>query len=56
MPICEFCQKQAVLTKEHLWPAALHKRLYTINQQSRKIFWLSKIQREIPRETLKKTF
>ncbi|HEJ3574175.1 TPA: hypothetical protein ACKP5F_005770 [Pseudomonas aeruginosa] len=50
MPICEFCQKQAVLTKEHLWPAALHKRLYTINQQSRKIFWLSKIQREIPSE------
>lgn len=50
MPNCEYCRQPATLTKEHLWPASLHKRLYAINQQTKNIFWLSRLQREIPNE------
>lgn len=38
------------MTREHLWPAALHRRLATVNQQSESVFWLSRLQREIPSE------
>ena len=50
MPNCEYCRQPATLTKEHLWPASLHKRLYTANQQAKKSFWLSRLQRDIPSE------
>jgi hypothetical protein len=31
-----------------LWPNSLHKRLYTVNQQSESYFWLSRLQHIIP--------
>lgn len=48
--ICAYCNQPATLTKEHLWPASLHKRLYTANQQSQNYFWLSRLQRDISSE------
>jgi hypothetical protein len=48
--ICSYCQQQATFTKEHLWPAALHKRLFVANQQTSNTFWLARLQREIPAE------
>lgn len=47
---CAYCNQSATLTKEHLWPASLHKRLYAVNQQDRNYFWLSRLQRDIPSE------
>lgn len=48
--ICAFCNQIAPLTKEHLWPASLHKRLVSVNKQSGDCFWLARLQREIPSE------
>lgn len=48
--ICAYCKKENKLTKEHLWPNSLHKRLYKANQQSESYFWLSRLQRFIPSE------
>lgn len=48
--ICAYCKKENRLTKEHLWPNSLHKRLYNANQQSESYFWLSRLQRVIPSE------
>lgn len=48
--ICAYCKQAATATKEHLWPASLHKRLYATNQQTAHSFWLAKLQREIPSE------
>jgi Fe-S cluster biosynthesis and repair protein YggX len=47
---CAYCNKAATRTKEHLWPASLHKRLYAANQQKANAFWLARLQREIPSE------
>jgi hypothetical protein len=54
MAICAYCEREASkLTKEHLWPAALHKR---INESNRSVFnednrfYLSKIDRMIDGE------
>lgn len=48
--ICAYCKKPATPTKEHLWPAALHKRLYKVNNQTENSFWLARLQRDIPSE------
>jgi hypothetical protein len=45
-----YCKRPASLTKEHLWPAGLHKRLLTLNQEAKGLFWLARLQREIPSE------
>lgn len=50
MPNCEYCRQPGPLTKEHLWPTSLHRRLHAVNQQTKNIFWLSRLQREIPNE------
>jgi hypothetical protein len=47
---CAYCDKHDALTKEHLWPAALHKRLYTINEQTASSFWLLRIDKDIEGE------
>jgi hypothetical protein len=38
------------MTREHLWPAALHSRLLAANKQSVSKFWLARLQKEIPNE------
>jgi hypothetical protein len=48
--LCAYCNQPSTLTKEHLWPASLHKRLYVANQQDRNYFWLSRLQRDLPSE------
>jgi len=48
--ICAYCKENNTLTKEHLWPTSLHKRLYSANEQSESFFWLSRLQRTIPNE------
>lgn len=48
--MCSYCKEPATITKEHLWPAALHKRLYAANEQTRSCFWLARLQRIIPAE------
>jgi len=48
--ICAYCKLPEILTREHLWPAALHRRLMDANQQSESAFWLSRLQKDIPNE------
>lgn len=48
--VCAYCKSPETLTREHLWPASLHSRLATANQQTLKAFWLARLQREIPSE------
>jgi hypothetical protein len=39
------------MTREHLWPASLHRRLIEANGQvTKNVFWLARLQREIPNE------
>jgi len=38
---CAFCLENKNMTREHLWPASLHKRLKLINDQKRGYFWLN---------------
>ena len=47
---CAFCKRPGVMTREHLWPAALHKRLQLVNGQSASAFWLKRLERELPTE------
>lgn len=48
--ICAYCELPNPLTREHLWPAALHSRLITANKQESSKFWLARLQKEIPNE------
>lgn len=48
--VCAYCKKPATPTKEHLWPAALHRRLYSANNQTHNSFWLARLRRDIPAE------
>lgn len=50
LSVCAYCRQPATPTKEHLWPASLHRRLYAANQQTSSSFWLARLQREIPAE------
>ena len=38
------------MTREHLWPASLHRRLATANSQTENTFWLARLKRAIPNE------
>lgn len=49
-PSCAYCGSQGPLTKEHLWPASLHRRLLAANEEEENIFWLRRLQREIGSE------
>lgn len=48
--VCAYCKAQEPPTREHLWPASLHKRLVAANASAAPVFWLSRLQREIPNE------
>lgn len=47
---CAYCNAVGPLTKEHLWPAALHRRLVRCADEQQNRFWLRKINREIEAE------
>jgi hypothetical protein len=48
---CAFCTKTESLTKEHVWPAALHRRLKKAwDSPGQNYFWLSRLQRDLPNE------
>lgn len=49
-PICAYCKAANKLTREHLWPASLHKRLMAVNQQDTNFFWLARLRKSIPNE------
>lgn len=50
MKICSYCEEEKPLTKEHLWPASLHRRNKEANAQQKSIFWLLRLGKEIPSE------
>lgn len=47
---CAFCDRVAPLTKEHLWPKSLHKRLEDVGSGNRNYFWLKRLKQEIQSE------
>jgi hypothetical protein len=48
--LCAYCGSEHLLTREHLWPAALHRRLVVANQNTGSLFWLRRIDREVQGE------
>jgi hypothetical protein len=44
---CAYCGSSGPLTREHLWPAALHSRLVDANDQKSNRFWLRLIDKDI---------
>ena len=49
-PLCAYCQTSGQLTREHLFPAGLHRRLRRVNNQSETAIWLARLQRLLPSE------
>ena len=47
---CAYCDADGPLTKEHLWPAALHRRLKEANGHIEDVFYLTRLERTIPSE------
>jgi len=47
---CAYCESPANLTREHLWPAALHDRLMRANKATGNAFWFRRINAEIAGE------
>ena len=47
---CAYCGQVCPLTKEHLWPAALHRRLLAANGEDESLFWMRRIKKEIAGE------
>ena len=50
MPACAYCGSNEPLTREHLWPTALHRRVIEARQEKKSLFWLAKIGKEIGSE------
>lgn len=50
MSLCAFCGLSGTMTREHLWPAALHERLLAANNQSQNAFWLRRLDKPIAAE------
>ena len=50
MAVCAYCTKDGTATKEHLWPAALHRRLMSANSQEKNAFWLARVRQYLPSE------
>lgn len=48
--VCAYCKIANPLTKEHLWPTSLHRRLVAANQQDASAFWLARLRKSIPNE------
>ena len=49
-PACAYCGSRDPLTREHLWPKALHRRIIEASEEKQNRFWLAKIKKEIPSE------
>jgi hypothetical protein len=47
---CAFCNQVGPLTKEHLWPKSLHKRLENVSGGGKNYFWLKRLEQEIQSE------
>lgn len=41
---CAFCRNNTKLTREHLWPQALHKRMKNANQLNESSMWIAKVE------------
>lgn len=50
MSVCAYCGSVGPLTREHLWPRALHRRLTDSSSEKRNRFWLARIGSEIANE------
>ena len=50
MGVCAYCGLDEPLTREHLWPASLHRRLIDGSEEKQKKFWLAKLRKVIPSE------
>lgn len=48
--LCAYCYEPKPLTREHLFPASLHRRLLATNGQNHSSFWLARLNRTIPNE------
>ena len=44
---CAYCNGPGPMTKEHLWPAALHRRFLAAENASENAFWLRRVGKEI---------
>ena len=47
---CAYCGSSGPLTREHLWPSSLHRRLVEANKASKGLFWLRRANAEIEGE------
>jgi hypothetical protein len=47
---CAYCGSSGPLTREHLWPASLHRRLTEANDDPKGLFWLRRANAEIEGE------
>ena len=50
MGVCAYCGSDERLTREHLWPTSLHRRLMDVSEAKQNNFWLAKLKKEIPSE------
>lgn len=50
MPACAYCGEMAPVSREHLWPRSLHRRLLAANAQTETTIWLRRADRELPSE------
>jgi hypothetical protein len=48
--LCAYCKQTGPLTREHLWPASLHRRLVEANGEPEPLFWLSRLKKDIKGE------
>jgi hypothetical protein len=48
--VCAYCGSTDRLTREHLWPRALHRRLVEAGEEKKSRIWLAKIKKEVAGE------
>jgi len=48
--VCAYCKSEKPLTREHLWPASLHRRLVEAAKIQTNAFWLARLQKTISSE------
>jgi hypothetical protein len=44
---CAYCEGGGPITREHLWPAALHERFLKAEAFTKNAFWLRRLNKEI---------
>lgn len=49
-PVCAYCKQPGTMTREHVWPASLHRRLLEANEQEGNLFWLARLKKVIESE------